>query len=1134
MSVTPNIPAYGVSSTTLPSYGVTGGEYSTTPGYSSPLSSTYSPSYNTYKPPTPPPPPQESYGLPLAEPISSYEPVEEYGVPHSSPLPSYKPKPEPSYQPIEEYKPSYQPNKNYGVPSAPPLSSYESDQPYQHTGEYGAPSASPLPSYVTEPSYQRTEEYGVPSASPLPSYENNPAYQPVEEYEVPSASPLPSYEPEPAYQPIEEYGVPSASPLPSYETKPAYEPIEEYGVPSASPLPSYEPEPVYQPIEEYGVPSAAPLPSYEPQLTYQPTEENENLSAPIISTERPAYQPSSTYGPPVTPAYSPSPSYAPRPATSYAPIDVSTTYAPPLEAPAESYGAPLDDPIDDYEYDLTLSQGYEEPEGTYAVPAADTFSGYQSLAVSSTFSPPASLPDKWPSYPSSPELPSPPNIQYGGFKPPGDSRPSRYQERPPAYQQPSYLPTRPDISYGGFKALPSPVTPNIPAYGPDSGYSYPRPSNPLVLPQTTRKPVYSSTSGYVSTKLGYDNLPIYGGSPSPAPQYSTTLAPPPPPVPQYSTPAPFVDVESHESGYNYPVPANPLQLPQRTGRTGPKSKPEVGSVIPVGFSSATLSNGPFSSASSGGAPFREAPRQQKSFGNSDNANNIRPNTRPVGAFNGGNKASGLGQIVTGDKEQNLQSFVSFGPESGAGAQTGPRPGSGPGGVQRRPPPPRSQVSGSEEGRGGRLVVDAGLRRPAGNQRPETAGGRRNPSAAPQLLARPTRPSEQTGGFRSNQVSANNGLKPLSSNGGGSNGRFRPKSATRPNHFGSNEGSIPSGISANERPRQSGGRLAGNINGGFRPTAARPNNFESNSGFRPIGGRSPSNAGINEGFRPNEANNFGANEGFSTNLGGSRPNNAGPNGRPRQNGGSRPNAFSANERPRQSGGRPVGNNNGGDSRSTSSSPRGRPSGSFNVGRPSSSSNGGRPNSFASNTALRPNSFAGSRPRGNGNGGRPSGNRSNSNAFGSGRPSLDVSRPPLANGLLRQPVSKFAEQESRRGKQVGQGVTAISRPTQNRPAVLSKLAGAENNWNSGIWDKFGPGGFRTFNETLGPEVCQRPGLFRHPTDCTQFYECYWDKWIEKFTLHIFPCPVAMAVRQYDESISACNWPFLGPNCEGGTYH
>jgi hypothetical protein len=53
------------------------------------------------------------------------------------------------------------------------------------------------------------------------------------------------------------------------------------------------------------------------------------------------------------------------------------------------------------------------------------------------------------------------------------------------------------------------------------------------------------------------------------------------------------------------------------------------------------------------------------------------------------------------------------------------------------------------------------------------------------------------------------------------------------------------------------------------------------------------------------------------------------------------------------------------------------------------------------------------------------------------------------------------------------------------VLGKLAGGggnggnSNNWDLGLWEKFGPGGYRTFNETLGPEVCQRPGLFRHPT-------------------------------------------------------
>jgi len=132
------------------------------------------------------------------------------------------------------------------------------------------------------------------------------------------------------------------------------------------------------------------------------------------------------------------------------------------------------------------------------------------------------------------------------------------------------------------------------------------------------------------------------------------------------------------------------------------------------------------------------------------------------------------------------------------------------------------------------------------------------------------------------------------------------------------------------------------------------------------------------------------------------------------------------------------------------------------------------------------------------------------------------------------SQAINQDFRKPKNLGgfsgSKKTSVKRPLHSKTALIGKLAG--NNWNSGTWQKFGPGGFRSFNETLGPEVCQRAGLFRHPTDCTKFYECYWDKWIEKFTLHIFPCPVAMAVREYDESISACNWPFLGPNCEGNT--
>ena len=106
-----------------------------------------------------------------------------------------------------------------------------------------------------------------------------------------------------------------------------------------------------------------------------------------------------------------------------------------------------------------------------------------------------------------------------------------------------------------------------------------------------------------------------------------------------------------------------------------------------------------------------------------------------------------------------------------------------------------------------------------------------------------------------------------------------------------------------------------------------------------------------------------------------------------------------------------------------------------------------------------------------------------------------------------------------------MTSVTRPVQRRPAVLNKFAGSTgtgaNNWN-----KFGPGGYRNFNDTLGPEACERPGLFRHPTDCDKFYECYWDKWVERYTLHVFPCPVVLG---YDSGITACNWPFDGPQCQ-----
>lgn len=61
---------------------------------------------------------------------------------------------------------------------------------------------------------------------------------------------------------------------------------------------------------------------------------------------------------------------------------------------------------------------------------------------------------------------------------------------------------------------------------------------------------------------------------------------------------------------------------------------------------------------------------------------------------------------------------------------------------------------------------------------------------------------------------------------------------------------------------------------------------------------------------------------------------------------------------------------------------------------------------------------------------------------------------------------------------------------------------------------------------PQIaCTRPGLFYHPDDCNKFYECYWDKWIKKFTLHMFECPVKLV---FDDRLFGCNAIDLGP-CE-----
>lgn len=62
-------------------------------------------------------------------------------------------------------------------------------------------------------------------------------------------------------------------------------------------------------------------------------------------------------------------------------------------------------------------------------------------------------------------------------------------------------------------------------------------------------------------------------------------------------------------------------------------------------------------------------------------------------------------------------------------------------------------------------------------------------------------------------------------------------------------------------------------------------------------------------------------------------------------------------------------------------------------------------------------------------------------------------------------------------------------------------------------------------LSPAICTRAGLFQHPRDCTMFYECFWDKWLQRFTLHVFSCPVRLV---YDDSVRGCSRPTSDSHC------
>merc|ERR1712141_722680 len=229
------------------------------------------------------------------------------------------------------------------------------------------------------------------------------------------------------------------------------------------------------------------------------------------------------------------------------------------------------------------------------------------------------------------------------------------------------------------------------------------------------------------------------------------------------------------------------------------------------------------------------------------------------------------------------------------------------------------------------------------------------------------------------------------------------------------------------------------------------------------------------------------------------------------------------------GRPGFGNAGRPGAGSSNGPAGRPGNSGLPNRPGFSGGNGpiRPGfGSSSGPAGRPGTSGGNRPAsrpgfggGNGPAGRPgfSGGNGPAGRPGFGGGSRPAGRPGFGggNGLSGRPGSP---QDQRGGREFSRfqgskptppagpnSVTSVTRPSPKRPAVLNKFQGTD-------WNKFGPGGFRNFNDTIGPEICERPSLFRHPTD--------WDKLVEKYTLHVFPCPIVLG---YDTGITACNWPF-----------
>jgi len=97
----------------------------------------------------------------------------------------------------------------------------------------------------------------------------------------------------------------------------------------------------------------------------------------------------------------------------------------------------------------------------------------------------------------------------------------------------------------------------------------------------------------------------------------------------------------------------------------------------------------------------------------------------------------------------------------------------------------------------------------------------------------------------------------------------------------------------------------------------------------------------------------------------------------------------------------------------------------------------------------------------------------------------------------------------------GTVESTRSTYTQFLPSSKIHSLQNIYNNHAFP-----GLRNFTDGSVPEsACSRPGLFQHPNDCNKFYECYFDRYVNKFTLHLFECPVKLA---FDSRIVGCSGP------------